>query len=209
MSSTISTNRLGRQINTVEDFLQSSLRIMLTETEVAMYFTRGLLPQELKHRLVVVNASTLQEHMNNLNTSYAYCITSESWKVISYQQKPLIRPLFRVSSQICTPKYFKLVPFQRNSPFRKHFSYFYASLQRFGFMSKWFELSFVQAKKMGLLKMHRDEKLPFRGVIFKYFALLLKSYAFLCGIGILCLFCEIIWKHCGQLVRNRLQMLMN
>lgn len=204
-SSLISTNGLGRQIDNVEDFLQSSLRIMLTETEVEMYFTPGHLPQELQHRLVVVNTSTLQEHLRNRNTSYAYCITSELWSIINLLQKPLFRPLFRrASPELCTPKFIKLIPMQRNSPFRKHFSFFYISLHRFGFMPKWFELSFMQAKKIGLLKLYRDEKLPFRGVILKDLTLPLKTYGVLCGFCILCLICEIVWKHRVQLRRARI-----
>ncbi|XP_064551038.1 uncharacterized protein LOC135437119 [Drosophila montana] len=76
LSAALSVKLIPPQINNLEDFLRSPLRIMVTETEVAMYFTRELLPAALQPRLLVVNSSTLMHHRDSLNTSYAYCITS-------------------------------------------------------------------------------------------------------------------------------------
>ncbi|EDX07838.1 uncharacterized protein Dsimw501_GD11471 [Drosophila simulans] len=95
----------GSEIETAADFLATPLRLMLAETEVEMYFTAGLLPSALKPRLLVVHKSTLLEHLNSLNSGYAYCIIAGQWQVAMMQQRRMYRPRLR----------------QRNPPFDRNF----------------------------------------------------------------------------------------
>ncbi|XP_016952960.1 uncharacterized protein LOC108026525 [Drosophila biarmipes] len=120
------------QINTAKDLLATPLRLMLTETEVEMYFTAGLLPSALMPRLLVVNKTTLMEHLDSLNSSYAYCTTAEHWSVVMLQQRRMHRPPFRLASQLCTTPKILRFPVQRNSPFERNFYRFGIHSLQFG-----------------------------------------------------------------------------
>lgn len=195
LSSITSTNQHGQQIDTVQDFLRTPLRIMLTDTEVDMYFTTSLLPEELKERIVVVNSSTRNQHIQELNTSYAYCIPTPQWDIYQVQQHAMTEPIFRRAfPKLCTPQYVKKFPVQRNSPFRSHFQIFYTSVSSFGFNRKWEDDSIVLARRIGLIKMnvkYRTTCYPFT-----LYDLRRLFYVYLVGnaIAIFCLLCEILCK---------------
>ncbi|XP_052840323.1 uncharacterized protein LOC128254968 [Drosophila gunungcola] len=136
LSSVFTSQMPGSQIDTDRDFLATPLRLMLTETEVEMYFTAGRLPSALKPRLLVVNSTTLMEHLGSLNTSYAYCTTAEHWNVVKLQQR------------------------QMNSPFAGNFYSFGIFWQEFGFWAFWWRQSNREAISTGLVVHLTDDYQP-------------------------------------------------
>ncbi|KRF98153.1 uncharacterized protein Dwil_GK26752 [Drosophila willistoni] len=197
LSSIFSAQVGGPQIDTVQDFLESPLRIMLTSSEVSMYFTANRLPSALKHRLLVVNSSTLIHHLNTLNTSFAYCSNAEHSQFLQLQQRRLRRPLFRLASpNLCTPTYFLRFPIQNNSPFEQSFYRFYIFAQQFGFWRYWRLDSYRKSIEMGLVPVLEDSDEPFKKLTLSDFQLLLKMYiASLMGCSLI-LLGEIMWNRC-------------
>ncbi|XP_017072586.1 uncharacterized protein LOC108108879 [Drosophila eugracilis] len=173
LSSVFTSQMLGAQIETAEDFLDSPLRLMLTEMEVEMYFTAGRLPSSLKPRLLVVNRTMLVEHLDSLNTSYAYCTTAEHWSVVMLQQRRMFWPRFRVASKLCTTNQLLRFPVQRNSPFERNFYRFAIHSQQFGFWAHWMHRGLREAIAMGLVKELTDDYQPFKSLTLKDFEILI------------------------------------
>ncbi|XP_017001642.2 uncharacterized protein [Drosophila takahashii] len=195
LSSVFTSKMPGRQIETAEDFLATPLRLMLTETEVEMYFTAGLLPSALLPRLLVVNKTTLMEHLDSLNSSYAYCSTAEHWRVVLMQQRRMYRPPFRVASKLCTTPQFLRFPVQRNSPFERNFYRFGIHSLQFGFWRHWLSRSLREAIELRLVVELTDDYLPFQSLTYMDFEVLIKVY-FLCLLGSsLCLLGEFVWHY--------------
>lgn len=206
LSSIMSTNHHGPQINTVQDFLQTPLRIMLTDTEVAMYFTPGLLPEELKERLVVVSFETLIEHIQGRNTSFAYCVTSSQWQMSKMIQRAMAHELFRrAAPQLCTPQYVKLFPVQRNSPFRSHFQIFYNAVRSYGFDKKWEDDSFMMARHMGLIRIYLHNETSSSPLTLYDLRRVFGIYLILNAFALFCLLCEISCKEWGDLVMKHMK----
>lgn len=108
LSASFSVQRMGPQINTLDDFLKSPLRLMVTQTQEKQLFGANLLPAELKDRLVFANLSTMRKLKDDFNTSYGYIVTSSYARILDLKQRYLTRPIFRVvdSPQLCTAPYF-------------------------------------------------------------------------------------------------------
>ncbi|KAH8348794.1 hypothetical protein KR084_011251 [Drosophila pseudotakahashii] len=195
LSSVFTLKVPGRQIETVDDFLATPLRLMLTETEVEMYFTAGLLPSALLPRLLVVNKTTLMEHLDSLNSSYAYCATAEHWRMVMLQQRRMYRPPFRLASKLCTTPQIMRFPVQRNSPFERNFYRFAVQSLQFGFWRHWLRRSLREAIELRLVVELSDDYLPFQSLTYMDFEVLIKVYI-LCLLGSgLCLLGEFAWHY--------------
>ncbi|KAH8270855.1 hypothetical protein KR018_007193 [Drosophila ironensis] len=193
LSSVFTSQTRGSQIETVEDFLATPLRLMLTDSEVEMYFTAGELPSALLPRLLVVNRSTLVEHLEQLNTSYAYCTTTEHWSVVLMQQERLDRPRFRLASRICTGTHILRFPMQWNSPFQRNFFRFSTQARQFGLREQWLHRGHRDAIVAGLVRPLTDDRLSARKLTLKDFQLLLNIYIMSLLASGLCLLVEIAW----------------
>lgn len=168
---------------------------MLTETEMQMYFTAGLLPSALKPRLLVVNRTTLMEHLDRLNSSYAYCVTREHWTVVRLQQRRMHRPPFRLATKLCTSNQMLRFPMQWNSPFERNFYRFVTQSRQFGFWSSWESRGHRDAIRLGLVVQLTDDYQPVYSLTLKD----LKSLFNLYGVSLLgsfgCLLGEIAWNY--------------
>lgn len=206
LSAIMSTNHQGPQIHTLQDFLRTPLRVMLTDTEAAMYFTRGLLPEELKDRLVVVTFKTLMQHIGTLNTSYAYCVTTSQWRMLKTQERALTSTMFRrASPKLCTPKYVQLFPVRRNSPFRPQFQHFYSTVRSYGLHKKWEHDGYLMARRLRLRKILLNDSSPMACLTLADFHHPIYMYFIAIGVSILCLLCEIAWKQWGELITSRVK----
>ncbi|KAH8279103.1 hypothetical protein KR026_001836 [Drosophila bipectinata] len=193
LSSVFTSQVCWYQVDSVKDFLATPLRLMLTESEVEMYFTAGNLPVALRQRLQVVNRSTLVEHLDQLNTSYAYCTTTEHWSVVQMQQERLESPRFRLASRICTGTHILRYPMQWNSPFQRNFFRFSSLAKQSGFWSYWSGKGQRDAIRMGLVVKMMDDHIPIHVLNLKDFELLLKIYILSLTGCLLCLLGEIAW----------------
>ncbi|XP_017050975.1 uncharacterized protein LOC108094738 [Drosophila ficusphila] len=164
LSSVFTSQVPGRQIETAEDFLNSKLQLMLTESEVEMYFTPGLLPEALKPRLLMVNRTMIVKHLVSMNSSYAYCISSEAWVVVMIMQQRMYRPPFRVASKLCTKRQFLHFPVQSNSPFNRNFEKYTLLSGEMGFLNYWRLRSVWEAVDAGIMVQMTDAYQPFRSL---------------------------------------------
>ncbi|XP_020805262.1 uncharacterized protein LOC110181740 [Drosophila serrata] len=194
LSSVFTSQMPGSQIETAKDFLETPLRLMLTETEMQMYFTEGRLPSVLKPRLLVVNRTTLKEHLDRLNTSYAYCSTTQHWTVVKLQQRRMHRPLFRLATKLCTSYQMLRFPIQWNSPFERNLYKFNVQSRQFGFWNHWITRGHQDAIRTGLVVQLTDEYQPFISLTLKDF----ESLIMLCSLSLLgsfvCLLGEMFWS---------------
>lgn len=191
----ISLNSTPQQIRTIADFLRTPLRIMVTEAEVEMYFKTEILPKALQPRLLVVNTSTLIQHRNSLNTSYAYCASDGAWNIASFQQSRLDPPLFqRLSRSFCTSPTIRQLPMGRNSPFADSFFRFYMHTRLTGVYNKWKALSFRKAAHAGFIHVIPENN-SFVSMNVQDYMVFIKGYWICIAICVLCLIGEIIWKN--------------
>ncbi|KAH8285526.1 hypothetical protein KR054_010551 [Drosophila jambulina] len=195
LSSIFTSQRLGSQIETVEDFLATPLRLMLTESEMQMYFTAGLLPSALKPRLLVVNRTTLMEHLERLNTSYAYCTTAEHWTVVQLQQRRMHRPPFRLATKLCTASQMLRFPIQWNSPFERNLDKFSKRVRQLGFWNHWHSRGHRDAIRIGLVVQLTDDYQPFIILTLKDFETLIKIYTLSLLVSFVCLLGELFWNY--------------
>ncbi|KAH8258422.1 hypothetical protein KR038_011195, partial [Drosophila bunnanda] len=193
LSSVFTSQMPGSQIETAKDFLATPLRLMLTETEMQMYFTTQLLPSALKPRLLVVNRTTLMEHLEKLNTSYAYCTTAEHWIVVQLQQRRLHRPLFRLASKLCTSYQILRFPIQWNSPFERNFHQFSTRSRQFGFWNHWKSRGSRESIHIGLVVQLSDDHRPFVSLTLKDFESLIKVCSLSLLVSFVCLMGEVFW----------------
>ncbi|KNC33452.1 hypothetical protein FF38_09828 [Lucilia cuprina] len=192
LTSILSTTLVGKQITSVEDLLQSGLQIMTSIYEKEVYFDQNLLPPTLKPILHIVNESELEEHKDNLNTSYAYVVNSEEWGKYDFQQQLMWRPRFRIAhtKHLCTVQQYLRFPLQWDSPFIQSLEMFIIYTTDSGLRQAWSHWSIYQATRMKLIKIwkpkeEKDEK-PFSishfiTIIFIYSAFMLA--AILCFMG--------------------------
>ncbi|KAH8418384.1 hypothetical protein KR222_006282, partial [Zaprionus bogoriensis] len=188
-----SVKSLGPQVNTVEEFLRTSLRLMLTPEQVEMYFDRGLLPEVLRKRFLIVDTETMTEHISRLNTSYAYLSSTFYAQLVHLKQFHLYRPRLRLTQgpELCTSYYFLGLPVQWNSPFKKSLFHFYLKSLRSGLEKMWIQHSWSQIiKVIG----KESPELPVNSINLQDFSYVLRHLCFLLGICILVLLGEILWN---------------
>lgn len=193
LSATFSVKHLGPQIETIEDFMETPLRIMITKKQVEMYFERKYFPEVLRERLVIVSRSTLIDHLISFNTSYAYMATNANANYFNFKQRYMLRPLFRVVSNLetCTPPFFLGLPIQWNSPFKESIFNFYLLSLRSGLQNRWVENTWRHAEMMNMPKEFEPVVEPLGISDFEFsFWMIMKGF----GFCTLILLIEIFWK---------------
>ncbi|KAH8355305.1 hypothetical protein KR093_010712 [Drosophila rubida] len=196
LSAAFSVHRLAPQINSIDDLLESPYHIMLTETDYKMYFDTGLLPAELQDRLVIVNRSTLSQHRDNLDTSFAYLATTAYINRLQIKQRYLQRPRFRIvdGPQLCTASFYLGLPIQWNSPFQQHFLHFYLKTLRNGLQDQWTSCTNMDLLRLGVYTTQLDDGIPFVVISLSDFDLFFKTYGLAVLCCLLCLLIEILCK---------------
>ncbi|KAM8713751.1 hypothetical protein ACLKA7_013991 [Drosophila subpalustris] len=196
LSASFSVKQMGPQINTIEDFLKTPLRIMITKGQEQVYINEKLLPEKLRDRLIFVNASTLWMHKKNLNTSYAYIATSTNAKFVEFKQRYLTRPLFKImeDSHLCTQSYFLGLPIQFNSPFKECIFRFYLNTLSNGLDAKWISRTYENEILKGVYTDPQDVGTAQASITLTEIEVFMKIYAAHLAFCILCLLLEILWK---------------
>lgn len=193
LSASFSVQQLGPQIETIKDFMETPLRIMVTKEDAETYFERNLLPAVLRERLFIVSLQTVTDHHDKLNTSYAYLATSAFANLIELRQRNMQKPPLRVvrNLETCTPPFFIGLPVQWNSPFKKSFFNFYLLTLRSGLQKRW-----VEKTRRYVLMVHKSKiSEPAEARLgLRDFEFCLWMIAKLLGACILMLFIEILWK---------------
>ncbi|KAL7738503.1 hypothetical protein ACLKA6_006811 [Drosophila palustris] len=204
LSASFSVKQMGPQINTIEDFLKTPLRIMITKAQEQVYINEKLLPEKLRDRLIFVNASTLWMHKKNFNTSYAYIATSTNTKFVEFKQRYLTRPLFKImdDSQLCTQSYFLGLPIQFNSPFKECLFRFYLNSLSNGLDAKWISRTYENEILKGVYTDPQDVGTAQASITLKEIEVLMKIYAAHLAFCFLCLLLEILWKRLTHVKRK-------
>lgn len=137
LASSLSATIYGKQLETLEDLRQANIPIMMVDYLFFTYSYLELIPIDYAPNILVADVETISQHLNSLNTSYAYVVYNEEWKVVQSVQKNLWKPRFRVAQKLCIANVYLSLPMQFNSPFYHPLKNFILRIRETGLELKW------------------------------------------------------------------------
>lgn len=137
LTSFFSSTVYPKQIESLDDLRKANISIMLVDFIYNVYNYLDLIPDNFSHHLFFTDSETVSYHLNRLNTSYAYTVYTEQWKVMQRLQMNLWRPRFKIVKSLCVPNVYLTLPMQFNSPFYHSLQKFILHVQSTGLEDKW------------------------------------------------------------------------
>lgn len=172
-TSLLSTTVYGKQLETVGDFIRMKQRIMMLDYECDVFInTTGPYPKEFTSLIMKTDADTVAKHRDVLNTTYAYLVSKERWKVLNKQQDKLWKPYFRMASnKLCLTDFFLGFPIQKDSPFYEQLKSFGGTALQSGLVDKWEDISYIDAVNVGLITKFKESRVHPTPLGMEYFTL--------------------------------------
>lgn len=160
-----------------ETFLASGLRIMVYSEQVGSLFND--IPLSLRNRLIVVDIKTWLEHVDCLNDSYAYVMSSHTWLGFKLKQNRLRHPkLILGPHKLCgVPRYMRF-HVQPGVLHLKPMKHFLSQAFEAGLTEKWTHMGFAQAEEMGLTRLAPHDLPHFYPLPMNFYFSTLLVYAF-------------------------------
>ncbi|XP_005181644.2 uncharacterized protein LOC101891981 [Musca domestica] len=116
LGSFLAVTVIKSDINSIHDVIHQHLPVMIIDYELEFLEEEVLnLPPKFMDLLHAVNTSVFYEHQLNLNHSYAYFATYDTWHFLNLQQAHLRTPIFRYTD-ICFGDYHLAFPMVAESP---------------------------------------------------------------------------------------------
>ncbi|XP_075167552.1 uncharacterized protein LOC142239646 [Haematobia irritans] len=137
LTSFLSVTIYGKQLNTLDDLRRANITIMLMDNMFEVYNYMDLIPKSFESNLIIADVDTVSQHLNSLNTSYAYVVYNEEWEVLEVLQQNLWKPRFRIAEKLCIPNIYLSWPMQFNSPFYHPLKNFILRMRETGLSLKW------------------------------------------------------------------------
>ena len=137
LTSLLSSTLYPQQIESLDDLHKANISIMLVDSMYDLYNYLDLIPDNFSNHLVLTDSETVSYHLNRLDTTYAYIVYKEQWKVMQRLQTNLWRPRFKIVPQLCVPNVYLNLPMQFNSPFYHSLQKFILNAQSTGLEDKW------------------------------------------------------------------------
>ncbi|KAI8128994.1 hypothetical protein CVS40_2053 [Lucilia cuprina] len=147
LTSFLSSTLFPQQIESLEDLRKSNISIMLLDYIHDTFNYLDLIPDNFSSHIIISDPDTVSYHLNHLNTSYAYTVFKDEWRVIQRLQMNLWKPRFRIVSKLCIPNVYMTLPMQFNSPFYHSLMRFILRVQTTGLEIKWSDMIFLQIQK--------------------------------------------------------------
>lgn len=167
-------------INSVQDLLDSGLRIMIDDPEQLQAFERNELPRELLPRTLLVNRSVRQQHFLHLDTSYAYAVESYKWPTFAMIQQRMRNPKLRLASKkLCTAYRTFVFNVRPDMPFSDMFQKFVDTSHEMGLVRKWRFMGLQQALQLGMINRKPYEPIRYYKLPLEFFEDAFMAY----GIG--------------------------
>ncbi|XP_067633193.1 uncharacterized protein [Eurosta solidaginis] len=154
LGSIFTVNLFRAQINTMDDFVNANFAVLIIDYELE--FLRSInesykLPYNFSRLIVPVDAATYNKHITEFNTSFAFFVTSEKWRLLALQQQHLKEKLFKLSD-ICFGSYQLTFPIPFNSPLHWNLHIFLLHMHNSGILEHFAATLFNQARHAGLVK---------------------------------------------------------
>lgn len=170
------------EIEDVDTFLNSNLRIMIHKEIMFENFKTNKMPSALIDRLILVDDETRNNNLYSLNDGYAYVMDEHHWLELNYIQQRLEKPKLKFASDKLCGVYqylrIRVSPDHQSTFIVKHFV---DQSRETGLIDKWMRMGLRQAQRAGLIKQAPYEppcKIP---LSLTFFAFAFKLY----GIGII------------------------
>lgn len=137
LTSFLSTTLYGKQLETLEDLQRANISIMMLDYFYYVYNYLDLIPTDSVSSVLIADVDTVSKHLNSFNTSYAYIVYNEEWKVLQKLQEKLWKPRFKIAPNLCIPDVYLSLPLQFNSPFYHPLLKFILTIQETGLDQIW------------------------------------------------------------------------
>ncbi|XP_059225731.1 uncharacterized protein LOC131997889 [Stomoxys calcitrans] len=159
LTSLLSATIYGKQLDTLDDLRSANVSIMLLDYMFHIYNYMDLIPMSFQSNLMITDVDTVSQHLNSLNTSYAYVIYNEEWKVLERLQMNLWKPRFRIAEKLCIPNIYLSWPMQFNSPFYHPLKDFILRIRETGLNLKWTDTILTYIRKTSVANVTTLENL--------------------------------------------------
>lgn len=144
----------GKQIENVDDFIQSELKILT-------YFNSfNTFPGKLQKSFIIEeNRSKVNDFIFNLNSSFAYPVLKNVWKYLERSQSLLSKKKFKYTN-ICEKSEIEtiLVPMVPKLYMEAHYFRFTLLVHEAGLMDVWDTFSYIDLERRKLFKYLKDNE---------------------------------------------------
>lgn len=145
------------EINTVEQLMQSDIKILATKGQMEFQMENGKhFPQKMIDFFVIAESEEdVIYHRDQMDTRYGYLVPSDRWGYYAKQQELLRKPLFKYS-EICTGQYFVTYPMKFDNHLEEPLKYCIMLCQQYGLVNAWTDRSFRDAIEMDIFEILID-----------------------------------------------------
>ncbi|XP_017051528.1 uncharacterized protein LOC108095101 [Drosophila ficusphila] len=195
-STSLTTGIFEPEITNAETFRASGLKIMTDDSSVLQAFENDVVLSSLLDLVVVVNQSTMFNHVTSLNESYAYAIRTPNWNLLQlYQERMNNKPLMIAGEELCSKTHQMRIPISPRSPLKFVFMEYFLSVYESGLPHKWLQMSFDKVRELGNLKsLPLDTERSFKPLTFEFYAAIFKIYVSLLTFSVIVFVMEVLLK---------------
>uniref|UniRef100_A0A2Y9D4M8 Ionotropic receptor n=1 Tax=Stomoxys calcitrans TaxID=35570 RepID=A0A2Y9D4M8_STOCA len=136
-----------RHLETMQDIMNSPLKLLLQENEAADMspFTTNY----VQAIVITSNNTYLRDLRQNLNTSYGYFASLGYWKILTRQQQFYSHKVFCTFENLTLFPYLPwAIPLQLNSPYTEALNYLIHQVHSFGLNEAWLSSTFIDMLKL-------------------------------------------------------------
>lgn len=168
LASFLATTLFGKQINTLHELFETGLKVMVRFNDSESLKEFGI-PDYFRERLLVKSGNIVAEHRDQLNSSYAYVVSSDRWFFHEMQQEKMKVHRLRYS-EVCYGQYLLTFPLWYDSMFLEPLNYFLINSEATGLINHWSKKTsrdFQRITKMNVSYIE-PEAMPMDFVFFTY-----------------------------------------
>ncbi|XP_073847157.1 uncharacterized protein [Musca autumnalis] len=152
LGSILAVTVIKADINSINDVIHQHLPVMIVDYELEFLEEEGFqLPPKFMELLRPVNTSVFYEHQLNLNNSFGYFATYDTWHFLNLQQAHLKPPIFRYTD-ICFGDYHLAFPMVAESPIWRDIEYLMFRIHSSGLYYYHEKKSFEYALRAGVVR---------------------------------------------------------
>lgn len=188
LSTYLTSDVYGKQIETVEDILRTNLKIMIKNDARNIAIKNGL-----KSAIVEKDVATLSRHLFRFNTSYGYLVTKHTWEHLERMQELLSKKKFHYTN-ICDYSDLLTVLIIKglwNPIFRTHFYMYPFRVMEGGLLEIWNTLSHHDMYKGRLFRYLREDHNARKPLSLSFFLKMWYHLIFGWTFGLVIIFLEI------------------
>lgn len=157
LGSFLAVTVIKADVNSIHDVIHAHLPVMIIDYELEFLTEEGYkFPRKFIELLRPVNSTVFYDHQMNLNNSYAYFTTYDTWHFLNIQQAHMKPPVFRYSD-ICFGDYHLAFPMVAESPIWRDLEYLMFRIHSSGLYYYHEKKSFEYALRAGVVKYRKPD----------------------------------------------------